>query len=174
MKTMLKTMTLAALSAGVLYAGGASAQDRPEGRFGEMGRKMFTQADANADGAVTVEEMGERLKLHFTEADADADGFATRAEVLAAIEKRAEGRRMARRAGAISDRLVERFDLNDDGKVAIAEIENRAKKHFALADWNDDGKVEMAELGRMGPPHMRGDRPHGERGGWWRRGRGDE
>jgi len=174
MKTIKMTAALALLSAGSLAAGAAMADDRPGGRFAEMGGKMFSEADANSDGAVTAEEMAERLKLRFSEADADGDGFATRAEILGAIEKRAEGGRMARRAGAISDRMVERLDLDGDGKVALSEMENRARKHFALADWNDDGRVELAELRRMGPPNMRDGRPHGERGGWWRwRGAGE-
>lgn len=168
-----KSLGILAAAAVVVAIGGvAIAADGRGGRMQEMGNRMFQEADANSDGAVSAEEFAARLQARFKEADADGDGFASRAEIIAAIEKIAEGRRMKGRAGAISDRMVERLDLDGDGRIASAEIENRARKHFALADWNDDGKVEVAELQRMRPGGDRGGH-FGRHGGWWRGGHGN-
>ncbi len=150
-------------------AGVAVAANGP--RFGgeHPGTKMFAQADTNSDSAISMEEMTAALTARFKEADADGDSMVTKAEVIAAVEKRSEGR-AARFSGRISDQIVIRTDINDDGKIALSEIENRSKKLFALMDFNDDGKVEKAEIGRS-MPQGRG-RHHG--GGWGRHGMGQD
>lgn len=147
----------------VAAAGVAVAASGPH-RFGageHSGMKMFEQADANADGAITAGEMTTALSTRFKEADANGDAAVTKAEVLAAFEKHAQGR-MARHSGRFADQMLARTDINDDGKVELSELENRAKKHFALMDFNDDGKVEKTEIGRG--RHAGMGRHHG--GGW--------
>ena len=153
----MRTKMIAGLTiAAVLAAGGVAIASDHGGwrkhsgeRMRDMGRKMFEQADTDKDGAVSAAEFGARLEENHLAADRNGDGAVDRAEFVAAIEARVENDRVKRRAGRIADRMLVRFDLDEDGKVTRAEFENRAKKHFALADWNDDGKVEPAELRRV-------------------------
>lgn len=154
-------------------AGGAYAaqQMRHFGGPGQFGQRMFDTADADKDGAVSLEEMMAVLASRFDDSDANKDGSVDKAEVIASVEKNFE--RARRHSGRIADRIVVHLDLDDNGSVARAELENRAKKMFALADFNDDGKVEKAELRRM---HPRGGRHHaqmeGRHEGRWHHGPG--
>ncbi len=173
MKTSTKWIIAgAALS---LLAGGAYAADgmRKHGRENamRMGQEMFKKADANSDGAISSDEMLQALNARFTEADADSNAEVSKAEFIAAVEKNVPYPRMKKHSGFVADRMVGQLDLDANGGVAKAEIENRAKKFFALADWNDDGKVEVAELQKLRPGHGRNMEGRGEgRGhGWGRR-----
>ncbi len=164
MKTAYKIVLGGVLLVGIAGVAIAASGPRFGGEF--QGKKMFDQADTNTDGAITSEEMSAALTARFKEADADSDSMVTKAEVIALVEKRSEGR-ASRFSGRISDQIVLRTDINDDGKVALSEAENRAKKVFALMDFNDDGKVERAEIGRS-MPQGRGR----HKGGWGRHGMG--
>ncbi|HEY0148138.1 MAG TPA: hypothetical protein VGB70_03970 [Allosphingosinicella sp.] len=57
-----------------------------------------------------------------------------------------------------------RADLNKDGQVSAAEIEQSGKQMFARFDANKDGKLAGAELPR-GHDSRLGGRAHGERDG---------
>jgi Ca2+-binding EF-hand superfamily protein len=145
--------TAIALGASLLVATAAAAYASERLGDGNPGKRFWKEADSNGDGTISSEEMVAAISVRFKQADANADGIVTRVELLEAVEKRAEGRRMARHAGMFADGLVLRLDIDDDGKVTLNEVENRARKHFALADFNDDGKVERAELKRLAPRH---------------------
>jgi Ca2+-binding EF-hand superfamily protein len=145
--------TAIVLGASLLVATAAAAYASERMGDGHPGKRFWKEADSNGDGTISSEEMVAAVSVRFKEADADGNGMVTRAELLEAVEKRAEGRRMARHAGMFADRLVLRLDIDDDGKVTLTEVENRARKHFALADFNDDGKIERAELKRIAPRH---------------------
>jgi Ca2+-binding EF-hand superfamily protein len=137
----------------------------------EHAKRLFAEVDANADNAITAEEVSAALNKRFTEADGDKDGSLTKAEIISAVEKIGEGR-MSRFSGRFADAMVLRADINEDGKVALTEVENRARKLFALMDFNDDGKAEKAEIAKS-MPH-RGGHSLGGKGrhhGW---GGGDE
>lgn len=171
------------LLAGVIVAvsaGGAFAAKgmRDHAGFG-FGKEMFKKADTDQDGSVSMEEMMVVLTTRFDAADTDGDAVVTKAEIITAVEENFS--RASRGSGSIADRFVWRFDLDNDGAIAKAELENRARKVFALADFNDDGKVEMAEIRRMAPGHKgrhgfhkaRWDRDSRHRGGrWWHEQRG--
>ncbi|MGI9401211.1 MAG: EF-hand domain-containing protein [Rhizobiaceae bacterium] len=127
----------------------------------ERGMKMLKRADTNNDGKITLEELNAVNGERFAKADADGDGIVTKAEIIVAIEEMDEFPRMARFAGTMADRLVYRFDLNDDGKLALEEIQNRTGKHFALLDRNDDGEVVKEEFQRV---RKAGHKRHGRSG----------
>ena len=183
---MNKTNTIVAAGAALLvlgtmaYAAGGPGPMGPRGSMGGHGAQMFAAADVNADGAVSLQEMTTLLTAKFRDADTNGDSQVTKAEIVAAVENNKDRPRAARRAGGMADRIVWQMDLDEDGKLAFSEIENRAKKRFALMDRNDDGKIEKAEIarsmpgakgergGRHGFRHWMGNREMGGRGmGWW-------
>lgn len=161
-------LTAATLIAGTATASAQMADAGYHGKgFRNMGARMFDRVDTNGDGAVTAEEMSASIEARFADADNDGDARVTKAEIIDAIERNAERSRMKRHSGTIADRLVYRFDINDDGVVSRAEIDNRAAKGFALMDFNDDGQIEKAEIRRTMPNrHHRKGRFHRIKS-WW-------
>lgn len=71
-------------------------------------------------------------------ADTDGDGVLSRAEIEALALKRIVSR--------AADRMERRLDVNGDGKVTLAEVENQRKKEFAALDRNEDGKIDRSEM----------------------------
>ncbi|WP_421852404.1 EF-hand domain-containing protein [Oricola sp.] len=137
------------------YAEGGHKWNRGEGPRAErmggghaMGR-MIKQADADEDGVITYEEFSAVGVGRFTDADANGDGNISADEIVAAMERE----RVQRRA----ERMIKRFDANEDGVVSLEEIETRQQKLFALADRDDSGAIEADEL-----PKFEG-RGHGKR-----------
>ena len=128
---------------------------------------MMTQMDTNGDLSISREELGAGVQKHFANADQNKDGFVTKAELVTTIEGMEVPSRLKRRSGKIADRISGQADVNQDGKIAVSEVENRMMKLHALADWNDDGLVEIAELKRLRPSHhgRGGKGKRGDRGG---------
>ncbi|MAW87114.1 MAG: acid-shock protein [Phyllobacteriaceae bacterium] len=123
------------------------------------GGRMFGRADTDNSGDISLEEFSAAMGGRILGADADGNGELTVGEVAdAIIRMRAERR---------AQRMIERLDMDGDGKLTTAEIENRQKKIFALMDRNDDGKVDRDEIARS-------RRDHGgwHRGGGWGHHRG--
>lgn len=167
--TFLKAGTLAlmiplALSAPV----SAQEADRQGGP-----RMIFSEMDADGNGALTLEELQAAGSNRFEEADTDGNGALSRDELLAQAQDRAESR---------VDRLLERADADGDGELTVAEMEEareegrgRGRGHgrrggrggpnpeqiFERMDADSDGSVTQAEfdeavaqmLERMGRRH---------------------
>lgn len=134
-----------------LVAGSAAAYAEDGGwRNGHHrpGMRIFERADADKDGKITLGEVKAVIGARFRKVDADSDMIVTKAEIVAALESGNQHPRLVRHAGRIADRLVFRFDLNEDGTVTLDEIGNRAEKRFALLDRNDDGFVIAGEIDR--------------------------
>ncbi|WP_306118110.1 MULTISPECIES: acid-shock protein [unclassified Roseitalea] len=151
-RTTLVALALA-VSAGATAT--AFADDRGHGWGmrggpGERGQMRFERIDADRDGAVTFDEFSRPMLERFEDADLNADGFVTAEEIVEAMDRR--------RAERFADRMVWRFDIDGDDKVAVDELQNRQQKMFALMDFDDSGEVTEDEL-----PHRfaRGDRRHG-------------
>lgn len=81
-------------------------------------------------------------------ADTDGDGVLSRAEIEALAQKRIVSR--------AADRMERRLDVNGDGKVTLAEVENQRKKEFAALDRNEDGKIDRSEMRAAKMHHARG------------------
>jgi Ca2+-binding EF-hand superfamily protein len=64
-----------------------------------------------------------------------------------------------------AERMIQRFDTDNDGQVSQAEIDNHRQRMFARLDIDGSGAIEKDEL-----PQPRGDRRGGEGRG---EGRGD-
>lgn len=106
------------LKAGILalmiptaFAAPAFAQDA--GADGAP-RMIFSELDADGNGAVSLEEMQAAGANRFARADADGDGALSRDELLAQHQARAEAR---------VDRMLERADADGDGLLTQAEME---------------------------------------------------
>jgi len=131
-----------------IMAGAAFAQDnaRPQtapeaaqfgqDRGGPPMKRRLARLDQNKDGTISLEEFTDRGQLQ--EADTNKDGVLSVDELATMIEKR--------RTERMAERLTRRLDVDGDGKVTLAELNNRAEKRFALLDSNNDGKLEANEL----------------------------
>jgi EF hand len=154
MMTNLKTYLVPALAVALLAASPVLAKGR--GDDGEMGAAMrdamFAAADANADGAVTLEEMAAARQAMFTKADTNADGK------LDATEREAQ---MVEHMKAVAKARVaqgDRMDADEDGIVTLEEFTARDDR-FARLDEDGDGAVSKAEFDDAG--HGRHGRGHG-------------
>jgi len=117
---------------------------------------MFQRADKDNSGTVTLEEFAAASPFTFTGADADGDGNVTAQELADKMQRDM----LLRRA----ERMIERFDTDNDGQVSAAEIENRQQQMFARMDVDGSGTIEQDEL-RVQRGGMRGHDDDGRRGG---------
>ena len=133
------------------FAGLAGSQAIAEEQRGERMQRgdRFERLDADKSGDISFEEFSARFQERIGSADADGDGKITVEEMADHI--------LRQRAERQARRMIERFDVNGDGALALDEIESRHKKRFAMMDRNDDGVLQKDELRRS---------RKGERGGW--------
>ncbi|HYD88882.1 MAG TPA: hypothetical protein VEA80_15515 [Vitreimonas sp.] len=113
------------------------------GRRGHRGgMRHLAGADANEDGAVTREEFLARPIAHFERLDANDDGVISANE---RPQRRERGERHGRRS----------FDSNNDRQISRGEFASMGERMFERLDANDDGRVtrEEAEAARH---HRRG------------------
>lgn len=94
------------------------------------GKKMFTDADANRDGFVTVVEMDAAHKL-MADKQAQTDKHAATDKPTAATPNRAE--------------MFKMHDKNGDGKLTAAEHDAGCEAMFTKMDKNKDGSLTPAE-----------------------------
>ncbi|WP_159586554.1 EF-hand domain-containing protein [Chelativorans xinjiangense] len=157
---MLRKVLLPALAFSLMTGTAALAQSETEAdkpavtlKRGENIRgAMFSRLDQDDDGTVTAEEFGgERLET-LQAADANSDGTLSQEEMVAYITKREFERR--------AERMARVLDVDGDGAVTLAEIENHQGKRFALLDRDDNGELSEDELRRSADGfrdmHMRG------------------
>ncbi|MEL6750642.1 MAG: EF-hand domain-containing protein [Pseudomonadota bacterium] len=116
---------------------------------GDRGARMLERIDTDKSGSISQTEFLEARTSRFDSADANNDGELTADEVAAQMERRRNERR--------AKRMLERMDIDGDGKVTRAEIESQATKRFALMDRDDSGAIEKDEMRRMGK-RGKGDR----------------
>lgn len=133
---------------GIAYAAQGYSEHRKMHRVFAP-EKLMEHVDTDGDSAASREEMTALITRHFNTADGNGDGKVTKAEIVVAIDASEMPERMKSRSGRIADRMVRQGDINQDGMLELAEIENRVGKFHALADWNDDGRVEIAEAKRL-------------------------
>ena len=106
-------------------------------RGGGHGKGWLKRADADKDGAITLDEAIAARAKRFERFDADKNGVVSEQEVQQAVAERVE---------RISKRIQRRFDQNRDGKITREEYDRFAKERFGWMDLNDDGKIEQDEM----------------------------
>jgi Ca2+-binding EF-hand superfamily protein len=124
--------------------------DRHAGREAMIDR-MFKRFDPQNTGAITLEAFLKGPDSRFDQIDTKKQGFIDRDELQAYF---------GARDPQVIDRMMKRFDTDNDGKITKAEFEKPAKKRFALLDLNDDGKITKEEADLAGPIMM--GREHGK------------
>ncbi|HEX2674492.1 MAG TPA: hypothetical protein VHM25_26635 [Polyangiaceae bacterium] len=123
-------------------------------------QKFMGQADTNADGVITVDELKageEKMRAeHLAKVDTDHDGKVSPEERKAAFEKFAEAR-------------FQKMDKNNDGALSKDEVGDKRWEHLSVADADKNGSVTREELktafanGTLKFPHH-GRGHHGPRG----------
>lgn len=153
-----KTMILSVVGAAMVASAGFAVA---QGKGGHGERPSFEEVDTNGDGKITRDEMQARAGARFGEADSDGDGAISRDEMVARAMARVEKR---------IDRMMDRMDADDDGKITEAEMQQmRGKRMERMIKWMDkdgDGALSKEEFGKG---HRKGH--HGKKGkGWGRTG----
>lgn len=138
-KMAMAFLALAGLTGSVAYSkDGPRRMDGPRGGQGAY----LERADSDDSGDISFEEFAAAMndRMGFAEGDADADGKLTVEEIAAEMERRRHLRR--------AQRMVQRYDVDGDGSLALDEIRTHQREVFALMDRNDDGIVAADELSR--------------------------
>ena len=78
-------------------------------------------------------------------------GFFSSCKMNAQNEK---GERQDRQPPSI-DKLFEKMDENEDGKLSLAEVKGPLKQHFSKIDTNEDGFLSREELEKAPKPKRR-------------------
>lgn len=153
MKTSTKA-AIAFIALATTVSGAAIAKSHKAGK----GHKMpsFEDIDTNSSGGVSFDEFFAVASKRLLEADKDGNGSVTVAEVLEQMGDRGSERR--------ANRMLSRFDMNEDGAVTTDELRNRMEKRFAMMDRNDDGEVQEKEFPKHGKKGKKDKKDKGERG----------
>lgn len=149
----MKALTLATISALSLITIGTAAIAGGPGMgnmgFGPQGgpMKFFTEADTNKDGKVDAAEMTTYRDKMFAEANSDGKDGVTIQEfepwfwkqhremmvrAFQRIDADGDGQVTKAEADAVSERMMDRFDRNNDGTLSSDDRPNRG--------WGRDGK----------------------------------
>lgn len=157
-------MSAAVADVSFAAAAGGAAAGAGEGAAVATGGKAsgLARLDANADGAVSVEEFLMRRLKRFERSDRNGDGVLDQDELFA---------NAARASGARTDRLMRRLDRDADGRVTSAEYQagpaaqpepgkatfnryrfrrapspERRAEMWRLFDRNGDGSIDSQEF----------------------------
>lgn len=104
----------------------------------EMFRAMFTEADADADGSVTAEELAAFRASKVTAADANADGALSLDEFQTVWLE------------AMQPRMVDAFqrlDADGDASITAAEVDDLVTNVMDRMDRNGDGVINADDRG---------------------------
>jgi Ca2+-binding EF-hand superfamily protein len=126
--------------------GGGFGGLRPRRGGGMLGE--LRQADADKDGAVTLDEALAHATKRFETFDTSKDGSIEPADFDAARKEMIAYR---------TQRFIHRFGADKDGRITREQFDKVAKQRFAERDLNNDGKLDRDDFspGMHGRRHMR-------------------
>ena len=101
-----------------------------------VSRQIFSEADTNRDGFVSLDEFHKDVVKSFRSLDFDGDGFITLSEL--------EGLSGPEQAKVLR-RLMRRVDTDGDGKLSFREVVVARMKYFDEADTNRDDQISLEE-----------------------------
>jgi Ca2+-binding EF-hand superfamily protein len=133
---------IAALACAAASFGVASAQTAPPA--GHSPAAMFSEADADHNGALSQAEFTATRTAHFTAMDANHDGSLAGAELPQMRPEAQSGQ---------TQTVAHHFsaDANNDGAISSAEFDAQGGGLFARLDANHDGGISPAELDQAMP-----------------------
>lgn len=143
MAIKLGTLLLASAAlAGVVTASGAFAQGQGGGQGGGRGGMggplgMYSRADADSDGKVSLAEFETSRQQQFGRYDTDSNGSVSFAELDAMVAQRPQ---MQSRIDALKA-----ADANGDKALSADEFKAAADAEFKKVDANGDGFIDQAE-----------------------------
>ena len=132
---MKRSLTAAAAAAIVLATGACHAKSEPT-------------ADANGDGKITLAEMQAGRVDRMMKMDADHDGKVSEAEFAAGMKARMAERGGDAGSGPDPGAMFQRTDLDGDGFITKAEVEQATAKRFARMDADNKGYVTPDQMSR--------------------------
>ncbi len=139
-----------------------------KGGFGGRGNgpaAMFTQFDADKDGALTKAEITAGLEKKITDNDKDGDKAVSLEEFKAEWAKMTQDRMV---------RAYQRMDRDGNGKVTAEELKGQATFMFDRMDRNSDGKIDKTDRPNRDRFDRRGGRDGKFDGRWGRQGNGPQ
>jgi len=148
---------------------GARGQGGPHGKARPSPEALFDRFDKNDNGKLSADELPERIAEKLIEhADADGDGAVTLEELEAARPERPGGPGGPRgrggpggpRGGRLApEDLIEKFDENGSTELTENEVPERLWERLSKADANGNGAVTLEELKETRA--QMGDKPRG-------------
>lgn len=118
----------------------ATAPDAAQRVAGDATARHFAAMDADADGAITIDEHVEGAASMFATMDADADGTVTVAEMDAAQRTLGGDARLG------SADKIRAVDTNGDGALSATEHALGSRGMFEAMDADGDGRLTTAEM----------------------------
>lgn len=132
--------TLTIIGVGIATTGSAFADDKKRKGKGKRGVNI-ERIDTDKSGTISLEEFASIGMGKMIAADKDGDGILSTDEVSAAMEAERKRRR--------EEAMMKRLDVNGDGSITVAELQDRMSKQFALLDRNSDGSLSEEEIRKM-------------------------
>ena len=113
------------------------------GKHGKMnlGRHLIAYLDENKDGKISMDEVPERFHKHFENVDADSDGVVNKKEINNAVKKA-----KTKFVSHMQNRIFDKMDQNDDGKLDIDKIIAKLHEGMKKIDTSDDGFIDKSEF----------------------------
>lgn len=126
-----------------------------------------SKLDANDDGKITVSELQAKRAESMMKADSDHDGRISKAEFGVMVQKRTA--RTGQPPKGDPDKAFQRMDINGDGFITRAELDQQTAQRFAKLDAGHAGFITVDQLHRPAPaaakPRRRKANPATEVGG---------
>ena len=118
----------------------------------EMMNRLIAM-DANKNGKLEKDEVPERMQSMFTRADKNEDGAIDKEEMTAMVRERSGGQGTGFGGGQggfggreFLTQMMERADVDKDGKLSGDEIPPFMRERLEQTDTNKDGALDKSEL----------------------------